>query len=113
LLLDLDDRRFAVRQKASAELTRLGEAALPALKLALAGDVSLEARRRGQRIVDELTTPSGDRLRGLRAVEVLENIGTQQARALLQKLATGAPEARLTLEARASLERIEKRLARP
>jgi hypothetical protein len=40
---------------------------------------------------------------------VLEHIGTTQAQDLLKKLAQGAPEARLTQEAKASLERLTKR----
>jgi hypothetical protein len=45
----------------------------------------------------------------VRAIEVLEHIGTPDANELLQTLATGAPEARLTQEAKASLERLAKR----
>ena len=48
---------------------------------------------------------------GLRAVEVLERIGTPEARQVLAKLADGAPEARLTQEAKASLQRLAKRSA--
>jgi hypothetical protein len=36
----------------------------------------------------------------------LERIGTPEARQLLKRLATGAPGARLTREAKASLERL-------
>jgi hypothetical protein len=41
-----------------------------------------------------------------RAVVALERVGTPDARALLRTLADGAPLARLTLEARAALERL-------
>jgi hypothetical protein len=51
---------------------------------------------------------SGEELRGVRAVEALEHIGTAEAREVLQTLADGAP-ARLTREAKASLERLAKR----
>jgi WD40 repeat protein len=50
---------------------------------------------------------AGDGLRALRSVEVLERIGTPRARQLLQKLA-GGTEARLTREARAALERLDR-----
>jgi hypothetical protein len=50
--------------------------------------------------------PAGERLRTLRAVEALELIGTPQSREVLRHLAGGAPEARLTREAEASLRRL-------
>jgi len=45
----------------------------------------------------------------VRAVEVLEHITTPEARQLLQELACGAAEARLSREANAALERLKKR----
>jgi hypothetical protein len=48
-------------------------------------------------------------LQSVRAVEVLERIGNRAARTLLTKLAEGAPEARLTQEARKALARFDKR----
>jgi len=47
----------------------------------------------------------------VRAVEALERIGNPTAQAVLRKIANGAPEAALTGEAKASLERIERRQA--
>jgi hypothetical protein len=47
-------------------------------------------------------------LRQIRAVEVLEHIDGLEAGKLLEVLATGAPEARLTQETKASLERLAK-----
>ena len=44
-----------------------------------------------------------------RAVQLLEMLGSAEASQLLQELAQGAPEARLTQEAKASLERLAKR----
>lgn len=55
--------------------------------------------------------PGPDRLREVRAVEALEHVGGAEARRLLEALAKGAPAARLTREARAALERLEKRPA--
>jgi hypothetical protein len=55
--------------------------------------------------------PSGEWLRALRAIELLEYFATPEARASLEGLAEGAPEARLTQEAKAALERLERRPA--
>ena len=48
-------------------------------------------------------------LRELRAIEALEYIGTAEARAVLHRLAQGAPTARFTQEGRAALERLATR----
>ena len=48
-------------------------------------------------------------LRNIRVAAVLEYIDTPEARQLLETLARGAPEARLTLETKASLERLSRR----
>ena len=49
----------------------------------------------------------------LRGVEALEHIGSPEARRLLEDLAMGTPEARLTREAKASLERLAKQPSTP
>jgi RNA polymerase sigma factor (sigma-70 family) len=106
LAADLDSERFGVRQKATRELEALGESAAPALHKALAGPLPLEARRRVEQV---LSRQRGAPPQALRAVEVLEHIGTPEARQLLQALARGVPEARLTREAKASLQRLARR----
>jgi hypothetical protein len=110
-LRDLDDDDFEVRERASAELVRLGEAALPAARKALAGKPSAEARRRLEEVVAQLSgrAPSPDLRAALRAVEVLEHAGTPEARQLLKELAAGLPEAALTREADAALGRLGTR----
>ncbi|HEV3263770.1 MAG TPA: hypothetical protein VG013_43445 [Gemmataceae bacterium] len=110
LLAGLDDRRFAARERATAELQKLTELAEPALRKALAGQPSAEARRRIEQLLDKLerAVPSADRLRRLRAVEVLEQIGSRESRQVLQALAKGAAQSRLTQEAKASLGRLAK-----
>jgi hypothetical protein len=54
---------------------------------------ALELRRRIQEILRKLNEPvrSTDTLRGLRSVEVLEHIGTPEAREVLQVLAGRTP----------------------
>jgi hypothetical protein len=51
----------------------------------------------------------GEHLRSAQALAVLEHIGTAAAGEVLAKLAAGAPEARLTREAKDSLERLRRR----
>ena len=52
-------------------------------------------------------TLHGESLRVFRALEVLERIGTAQARDVLQGIAGGAAEARLTREAQDCLRRLK------
>jgi RNA polymerase sigma factor (sigma-70 family) len=108
LLDDLESNRFEVREQASRELEQLGDAAEPALRRALEGRPSAEARRRMKRALEKLALPSGERLRAVRAVEVLEHLATVQARQLLDKLAGGVPTALLTQEAKAARDRLAK-----
>jgi hypothetical protein len=111
LLSDLDARAFAVRQQATAELEKIGDLAVPALRDALAKGAALESRQRMEQLLRKLTlrTPQGEVIRGLRAVEVLEHAGTAEARQLLRALAGGAEGARLTETARESLARLDRR----
>jgi WD40 repeat protein/uncharacterized protein (DUF1778 family) len=107
-IADLDNPAFAEREKASRALERLTELAQPALRKALTADPSPEAQRRIKALLAKLDGPvsSNETLRSLRAVAVLEHLATPEARRLLEKLAAGAPEARLTREAKATLERL-------
>jgi hypothetical protein len=109
LVSDLDSERFAVRQKAEGELKELGEAAGGTLRAVLAGKPSLELRRRVEGLLEMLDIArSPERLRELRAVEVLGYVGTAEAHQVLQALAKGSADARLTQEAQAALLRRTK-----
>jgi WD40 repeat protein len=108
LIADLDNDDFAVRTRAGQELEKLREVAEPALRRAIAGQPSAEVRRRVQGLLDQLAPCSAERLVEVRALAVLEHLGTPEARQQLVDLADGAPEARLTQEARASLERLAR-----
>jgi RNA polymerase sigma factor (sigma-70 family) len=104
LIADLDSDRFAVRERASRELEQAGPAAEAGLRRALAAEPSPEARRRLEGLLQKLE--GGERWRPLRAIEVLEAIGTADARQVLESLAQGSPDATLTGEARAALRRL-------
>ena len=103
---ELDSDEFLDRERAARSLEAMGEAALPALRKALAGRPTAEVRERAAGLLRKrMGAPGPDALRELRAVETLENAGTPAARRALAGLAAGWPEARLTREARASLAR--------
>jgi RNA polymerase sigma factor (sigma-70 family) len=111
---DLESSDFNVRQKASDELEKLGELAGPTLTRMLNNKPALEVQQRIEKLLDKLATlqVQPETLRALRAIEVLEQLATPEARQQLQRLASGAPGARQTLAAQASLERLDKRAAR-
>jgi RNA polymerase sigma factor (sigma-70 family) len=117
LIANLDSDQFATREQAAGELEKLGETVLAACRNVLAGRPSAEVRRRLEAVVNkgeqERRTPSGESLRAIRAVEMLEHIGTPEARRLLEVMAKGIPEARLTYEANASAGRLANRPPNP
>jgi len=110
LLADLDSNDFARRDRATKEIQKMREGALPALRKALASGPPPEVRRRVEQLMESLAL-SPEQLYSLRAVEVLEHVGSPEARQVLETLAGGVPEARLTGEAKASLERLTHRPA--
>jgi WD40 repeat protein len=107
-LAELDSPVFATREKAGRELAKLEFAAAKALRNVLKGKPSLELRQRVELLLKKLDepTPAPQWLATWRAVFVLEQIDTPAARKLLEALAQGAPEARLTEEAQAALQRL-------
>ena len=56
---------------------------------------------------------SADVLRALRAIGVLEWIGSAEARQILEKLSQGMPDAQLTRDAQSALQRLGKRPLTP
>jgi WD40 repeat protein len=114
LLADLDSEAFEQREKAARELEKVADRIRPDLER-LRQAPSAELRRRVAELLDEKNgSPlTADGLRSLRAVAVLEHVSTTAARDVLRRLAEGVPEARLTREAKASLERLARRPPRP
>jgi hypothetical protein len=106
---DLENESFKTRNEASKEMEKHVDVLAPTILKVLAANPSLELRRRLSQIVDMYEGHwSSDSLRTLRAIEVLERVGSKEALAVIDSLARGAPESRLTREAKAS----QKRLAR-
>jgi hypothetical protein len=111
LIGDLDAKSFAVRRNAAAELEALGDLIGPAARRAVGGGASLEVRQRLEPILKKLRVRAvrGEPLAALRGVEVLERVGTAEARRVLEALAGGAAGSRLTEAARDSLKRSARR----
>src|SRR5262249_49776384 len=101
--------RYSVRQKATAELEKMGEEAEPQLIQAAVNPPSQETRRRAELLLSKLETGklTGETLRGVRGLEVLERIASAEARQIVQTIAAGPAEARLTIEAQATLKRMK------
>jgi hypothetical protein len=58
-----------------------------------------------------LEFPGGENLCALRAIQVLELISSPEAREVLEKLATGTPDALLTRDAKEAVKRLKNRQA--
>jgi WD40 repeat protein len=107
----LDSDSFAEREKATKELAGAGAAAEEVLRKALDREVSTEVRRRVQDLLDRIAKNAlaPERLRSLRAVEVLERIGTPAARKVLKDLAGQVSDPALEQDVKAALERLGER----
>jgi WD40 repeat protein len=115
LVANLDNDSFSIRESATCELEALGKEAEPELRQLLAGSPAPEARKRAEELLQKMSRShaplrSPERLRELRAIAVMEYVGTAEARRVLQDLAGGSPGARLTREAKAALGRLASRL---
>ena len=109
LIDQLDAPEYAVRQRATDELALHGMCIADPLVNAQKAPKSLEARVRLDALVKDAyrpvpTTPAASRW--LRAVRVLERIGTPAARDLLGELAKGAAGARGTQQAQEAINRL-------
>jgi RNA polymerase sigma factor (sigma-70 family) len=116
LLADLDSKNFTARKQAAADLEQLAELVEPALRRALADRPTPEVARQLEGLLEKaeraVLSPRGEALRVVRALEVLEHIGSPEARAFVEALAAGAPEAGLMREAKTTLQRLARRTGR-
>jgi WD40 repeat protein len=109
LVAALDSSTFADRDRAERVLQGYRELAVPALTDALKQPLSAEHRARLERLLEQAdgVEHAPDRVRALRAVEVLERIGGADSLRVLERLSGGAPPARLTREAKSALDRLK------
>ena len=104
----LDHPRYAVREAAMIELARRGETIEADLRSALHAPASEEQRSRLEALLkrlDATAAPTGDALRSLRCIWLLERIATPAAKELLGTLAKGSSGSRVTSEAKKVLGR--------
>src|SRR5262249_36592873 len=110
LVKELDSDVFVRRAKAMELLEKAGTTARDALQKGLAGQPSLEARKRMEYLLDKLdqlkSTPARRHL-CQRAVLVLERVGTKEAREMLQALQWGTPDEEVFREVEVALERLK------
>jgi WD40 repeat protein len=113
LISQLDSKRYAEREAATRQLEALGLDASPQLRKVLDERPPLELRRRVDAllaIVHTVRPPrTAEERRRVRAVRVLETVGSPEARRLLAMLAEGPGDAEETWQAKAALERLAAR----
>jgi hypothetical protein len=97
-----------VRAAAFRRLGEQGKAAEAALRKGLAESQSQELRRSATALLNRMRDGglSEEALRAARAVELLEWVGTAEARRLVAELAGGRAGAPITVEAEAALARM-------
>jgi WD40 repeat protein len=107
LIAALDKPNFKDRQDAYSQLEQLGRIAAPTLRTAL-DHSSAEVRRSARALLDQLPAApfTLQQQRILRAVELLELIGSPDAVTLLKELAAGASESLPTPQAKDALARL-------
>jgi dipeptidyl aminopeptidase/acylaminoacyl peptidase len=116
LIADLDSEKFATREKAMKDLEQLGKAAEPALRAALAGSPSVEVKRRLEQLLkpfDERAALTPEQQRDVRAVRVLEQARTPEAKVLLEALTKETSGWWVAQEAKEALKRLGSRDTKP
>jgi hypothetical protein len=107
LIEALDSDEFEQREKAEADLSRLGAAATAALEKAIKDTKSIEQRMRMERLLEKMKTHSA-MTQAKRGLEVLVALRTAEAKELLEKLSKGDEKEWLTQAAKGALERASK-----
>jgi hypothetical protein len=110
LIRDLDDDAFEVRERATTQLFALGKETAWLIRRAAESATSVEVRTRLATVVNTISPilePSGDQLQDARIIEVLEYIGSADARDLLAKLAGGDESALTSQLAKEAIGRLK------
>jgi len=107
LIDDLNHKVFARREQAEKELLSMGKGIEPFLREAAQSNL-LEQSRRAKKLLEALPEFDLHQIRNIRAVEVLERIGSKDAKALIERLAKGPEDDPLAKEARQSIQRFSE-----
>jgi hypothetical protein len=111
-MTELDHDEFRVREAARRNLIKAGLRSSVAINDPARKKLGPEGEERIRQVLDELDQQGlrvpesglyGEPLRLVRAVRVLEMIGTKEARATIEEMARGPADDRVTKEARAAL----------
>ncbi|MBY0523376.1 MAG: hypothetical protein K2R98_08250 [Gemmataceae bacterium] len=109
-LTDLEAIDFKTRENAAKQLEAIGPLASPAVEKKLTEKLPLDTQRRLEMLLEKMerNTLSGDELRTLRGIEVLQNIGSVEAVDVLHAISAGADGAVTTLQAKKALVNLTK-----
>jgi hypothetical protein len=112
LFKDLESDEFQVRHKATLAITAMGQSARADLrKLVTEKPPNLETEMRAKLLLEKLENDkltAGDQLLTRRAIVILERMGNDEARAILEGLVYGVPDDVLMKEAQDALARLKK-----
>jgi hypothetical protein len=105
---DLNAEKFATREQASKVLEDLGELAIIPLQDVLEKSPSLELRQRAENLLKKIGEPpmTPDRRRVLDAIELLEQMGTDKANALIEEIERDSLIQQIRQHARQAMKRI-------
>lgn len=111
----LDSEQFSEREQSSRDLGKFGALAEPALRKAYEKKPPPEMRRRLKSLLDALKNGevSPDQRQAARVTEILEALGTAEARELLRKSAGGSSGPWYAAESKAALRRLDRRVTSP
>jgi WD40 repeat protein len=110
LVEELGHDDFGVREAATKALLKIGPSVEPVLRSSMTGKLDLEVRKRVGFILASLVSgPALSlRLRQSRSLRVLEQVGSAEARQILQALSLGDETSFLTRESKNALQRLHQ-----
>lgn len=109
LFRDLEDPKTETRARAAEELEKLQDLAEPGLQHILESKPTLDLATRAEGLLKRLPAVLPAQRRTLWTLDALERRGGPEARALLERMAGGEPNSRITRAAQAALERWKQR----